>query len=78
MGETLKPNLSQSPHGFVVMSVHLISLSPWPLAIPEIEEPRSVLNPKSHGYSNNENEKPLETLLKMPKEDKGKFFTPRE
>ncbi|WP_156877890.1 hypothetical protein [Shimazuella kribbensis] len=29
-----------------------------------------------HGYSNNENQKPLETLLKMPKEDKGKFFTP--
>jgi hypothetical protein len=29
-----------------------------------------------HGYSNNENQKPLETLLKIPKEDKGKFFTP--
>lgn len=30
----------------------------------------------AHGYSNKENEKPLETLFKMPTEDKGKFFTP--
>lgn len=29
-----------------------------------------------HGYSNKENEKPLETLLNMAPEDKGKFFKP--
>lgn len=29
-----------------------------------------------HGYSNKENEKTLETLLKMPPGDKGTFFTP--
>jgi hypothetical protein len=45
------------------------------LNVPTSDKPKGIRGRK-FPLSNNGNQKPLKTLLKMPKEDKGKFFTP--